>query len=401
VRKLQEATRYEEALDAASSFIDTFGETTLGKLNKDLLKKLEAEMKEFEANRDKILAQRVPEPSPAEKVEKLLALLVKRSGYPGAPVSYSAEWDYPLIDARNVEEAMFHTNALVAQGYIDKLSADTVIVTHSGWGRSRARAVGSAAPLPEPPVVEPDRAKEWDAFVSHASEDKERVVEPLVRALEARGLRVWYDRTTLAVGDSLRRSIDAGLARSSFGIVVLSPAFFAKPWPQWELDGLVQREMGERKVILPVWHRVGHAEVAQHSPSLADRVAGSTSQGIETLADRLLEAMRGGPRIASRERPPVPSMSKGEQISESERELLIAALESNGELIVFSTQQTGEFVAVGKRTFIDDHDPAVRARYLEALETLRERGLVRHEGGQLFRLTGSGFDLARQLAGRE
>jgi hypothetical protein len=63
-------------------------------------------------------------------------------------------------------------------------------------------------------VAAPHNPKEWDAFVSHASEEKDSVVEPLVRALETRGLRIWYDRTTLSVGDSLRRSIDEGLARS-------------------------------------------------------------------------------------------------------------------------------------------------------------------------------------------
>lgn len=75
---------------------------------------------------------------------------------------------------------------------------------------------------------------EWDVFISHASEDKE-FVRPLADALIARGLRVWYDEFELKVGDHLRRSIDRGLVRSRYGIVVLSPAFFAKHWPQTEV----------------------------------------------------------------------------------------------------------------------------------------------------------------------
>jgi hypothetical protein len=39
---------------------------------------------------------------------------------------------------------------------------------------------------------------------------------------------VWFDEFTLKVGDSLRRTIDHGLGYSRFGVVVLSPAFFAK-----------------------------------------------------------------------------------------------------------------------------------------------------------------------------
>ena len=83
---------------------------------------------------------------------------------------------------------------------------------------------------------------EWDAFISHASEDKE-FVRPLADALRARHLSIWYDEFTLLLGDSLRRSIDRGLARSKYGIVILSKKFFEKEWPQKELDGLVAREV--------------------------------------------------------------------------------------------------------------------------------------------------------------
>jgi hypothetical protein len=69
---------------------------------------------------------------------------------------------------------------------------------------------------------------DYDVFVSHASEDKAAVVTPLANALKQRGLSVWFDHFELRIGDSLRRKIDAGISRSRFGIVVLSPAFFAK-----------------------------------------------------------------------------------------------------------------------------------------------------------------------------
>ena len=140
--------------------------------------------------------------------------------------------------------------------------------------------------------------KKWDFFISHASEDKSDVVEPLAIELAARGAAVWYDRWTLQIGDSLSEKIDEGLASSEFGIVVLSPHFFAKPWPKRELNGLVQREIEGKKVILPVWHRVDHAFVAQHSPTLADKMAGSTTDGIPILAQRLLQAIGKTAEIA-------------------------------------------------------------------------------------------------------
>lgn len=59
-----------------------------------------------------------------------------------------------------------------------------------------------------------ESSMEWDIFISHASEDKADFVEPLATRLQERRLRVWYDNFTLTVGDSLRRSIDRGLAQS-------------------------------------------------------------------------------------------------------------------------------------------------------------------------------------------
>jgi len=92
-----------------------------------------------------------------------------------------------------------------------------------------------------------DRQPNYDAFISHASEDKDDLARPLAEFLKKAGFSIWYDEFQLRVGDSLRRSIDKGLANSRFGIVVLSPNFFAKNWPQYELDGLVAKEIAVGK----------------------------------------------------------------------------------------------------------------------------------------------------------
>jgi len=149
--------------------------------------------------------------------------------------------------------------------------------------------------------------KEWDFFICHASEDKAEVVEPLAIELASRGSKVWYDRLTLKIGDSLSAKIDEGLASSRYGIVVLSPNFFKKSWPKRELGGLVQREIQGKKVILPVWHKVDHSFVAHHSPTLADKMAGTTTQGIPTLAEKLLEAIGKVPEPG--EMPRIPPLS--------------------------------------------------------------------------------------------
>jgi hypothetical protein len=133
--------------------------------------------------------------------------------------------------------------------------------------------------------------KEWDVFVSHASEDKVSFVRPLAGALANSGLRVWYDEMTLQVGDRLRECIDNGLARSRYGIVVLSRNFFGKRWPREELEGLSTKEVSGVKVILPVWHEITAEEVAGFSPTLAGRLAAKSSDGMEKVVRDLRAAM--------------------------------------------------------------------------------------------------------------
>jgi hypothetical protein len=144
-----------------------------------------------------------------------------------------------------------------------------------------------------PSPVDAADDKLFDLFISHASEDKAGFVRPLVNRLSRHGLAVWFDETTLTLGDSLRGSIDKGLSRSRFGVVVLSPAFFSKKWPQLELDGLWSLEMLGGKRILPVWHEVTFADVARFSPTLANRVAVSSSTG----TDKVVQAIRRAAQV--------------------------------------------------------------------------------------------------------
>lgn len=135
--------------------------------------------------------------------------------------------------------------------------------------------------------------REYDVFVSHATEDKDAVVRPLAHELKKRGLSVWYDEFELRIGDSLRRKIDSGISRSRFGIIVLSPSFFAKQWPQYELDGLVTMAVSGKQVLLPLWHGISKDEVVRQSPSLADKVALRTADyTIEDIAEEITSVIR-------------------------------------------------------------------------------------------------------------
>ena len=131
----------------------------------------------------------------------------------------------------------------------------------------------------------------WDVFVSHASEDKAEVADPLVKELRNIGLKVWYDKTELFIGDSLRKKIDDGLSKSKYGVVILSESFFEKEWPNKELNALFSRETEGSKVILPIWHNVTQKDVMTFSPMLSDKLAINTSKGISSAANAIAKTL--------------------------------------------------------------------------------------------------------------
>jgi hypothetical protein len=88
-------------------------------------------------------------------------------------------------------------------------------------------------------------------FISHASEDKERFVESFAKRLRENGIDAWLDKWEIAPGDDLPQSIfEKGIASADCVIVVLSPSFVAKPWPNQELSAsIVRRVYGDVKII--------------------------------------------------------------------------------------------------------------------------------------------------------
>ncbi len=164
--------------------------------------------------------------------------------------------------------------------------------------RERRTDTGTT-PRPEPEPGSEDRRR--DLFICHASQDKDEVVRPLAEALEARGWTVWLDEQDLTLGDSLSGNIELALASSRFGVAILSPASFAKRWPQRELQGLAAREVAAgTKVILPVWHEVDERYIVERAPILADRVGAKTTEGIPAVADQISSALeRAGMEAAS------------------------------------------------------------------------------------------------------
>lgn len=131
-----------------------------------------------------------------------------------------------------------------------------------------------------------------DVFISHATEDKEKVARPLAEALRNNGLEVWFDEYSLKIGDNLRESVDNGIKTSRYGILILSKSFFEKQWTRKELDAFFAREITGQKVILPVWHELSFEDILELAPTLANRFAIKTSDGMEQMVNQILKVVK-------------------------------------------------------------------------------------------------------------
>ena len=132
---------------------------------------------------------------------------------------------------------------------------------------------------------------EYDFFISHASEDKDDIARPLYKALEKEHYQVWFDENSLSFADSLLSSIDKGLSKSRFGIVILSPNFLKKNWTQAELNALAAIEFYDgKKVILPLLHKLTYEDIRRYSPILAGKVLVSTEKGLKHVVSEIAKA---------------------------------------------------------------------------------------------------------------
>jgi hypothetical protein len=118
----------------------------------------------------------------------------------------------------------------------------------------------------------PASTNEFDAFLCHASEDKKAIVVPFADAMKRAGLKPWLDEGQVTWGDVLIHKIQNGLTRSRFVVVFVSADFLGKGWPEKELETALAMERGGRKVVLPIFLGLTHAEVEGKYPMVASKI---------------------------------------------------------------------------------------------------------------------------------
>jgi hypothetical protein len=85
--------------------------------------------------------------------------------------------------------------------------------------------------------------------------------------------------------------VNEGLARSRFGVVILSESFLGKKWTLDELDALMALERPGHEVVIPILHNVAHTSLAERYPLLANRVCLDTSAGLDNVSAAILRVV--------------------------------------------------------------------------------------------------------------
>ena len=91
------------------------------------------------------------------------------------------------------------------------------------------------------------------AFISHATEDKERFVIPFATKLLASGVDAWVDQWEMRPGDSLVTKIfEEGIGNSEYFIIVLSKTSVNKKWVREELNNSFVQSLENKLKLIPV-----------------------------------------------------------------------------------------------------------------------------------------------------
>ena len=135
----------------------------------------------------------------------------------------------------------------------------------------------------------PSSSDRRDVFLCHAWDDRKNAAKELHDHLESKGVSVWFSEKDVALGTSLLREIDKGLAKSRVGIVLVTPALLNR----LKGEGIADKELSAllaRDLLVPIVHNTSYEDLREVSPLLGSRSGLSTVEdSMETVAIKLSE----------------------------------------------------------------------------------------------------------------
>lgn len=130
-----------------------------------------------------------------------------------------------------------------------------------------------------------------DVFLCHAWDDRKEAAKELHDSLELQNVSVWFSEKDVALGTSLLREIDKGLAKSRVGIVLVTPALLRRV----QGEGIADKELSAllaRDQLVPIVHETTYEALREVSPLLGSRSGLSTAdETMENIAAKLAEVV--------------------------------------------------------------------------------------------------------------
>lgn len=122
-----------------------------------------------------------------------------------------------------------------------------------------------------------------DIFLCHAWDDRQGSAKQLHDLLEAQGVKVWFSEKDVALGTSLLREIDRGLAKSRIGIVLVTPALLSRLDSEGAISDKELSVLLSRDQLVPIAYGTTFEALRNVSPMLASR-SGLTITAENTMA---------------------------------------------------------------------------------------------------------------------
>lgn len=114
-------------------------------------------------------------------------------------------------------------------------------------------------------------------FISHSSEDKESLIEPIVQDLEDCYINVWIDKRKIVPGDNLRKSIFRdGLDKADVALIFFTEKSLQSSWVDREIKHVLREESKKgnsfdlNKIISIFDSQETYAQISERYPELTD-----------------------------------------------------------------------------------------------------------------------------------
>jgi hypothetical protein len=151
--------------------------------------------------------------------------------------------------------------------------------------------VRALTPVRDSVEKRPPLPERRDVFLCHAWDVRGGAAKELHDLLESRGVSVWFSEKDVALGTSLLREIDKGLAKSRVGIVLVTPALLSR----LRGEGIAEKELSAllaRDLLVPIVHGTTYEALRDVSPLLGSRSGLNTAENpMADVAAKLAELL--------------------------------------------------------------------------------------------------------------